>query len=454
MTSKKKMLSFILLLSICVIQCNISCKSGSIFPKEKTGQIDREKIVKAQANIESFIHRFGARDYFPTFAIAVVVGDSMVYHHCYRTNIHRTYSLASVTKIFTALAIMQLVEEGLIDLDTPISEYLTGVEIAKPELGSSRITVRHLLSHSSGLPDVRYFRPPYRSRSNGINLHGKELKVPGQVVPAGRHYRYANYGFMLLGLLVERVTGIPYREYIQKHIYNPIGMEDAKTSKKLSGAGGVIVSMQDMSRFASMWLREGKSITGKRIIDDDAIGQMLEQQLYIPHAKVKRYVGLGWRARRDEKGILTFFHIGGATHVSAWLQVFPRYNCAVIYLGNPTEYTPQLMYFLTSMQHRLARLATLTVGAEKSVNSFNPTMPTKNIMHQYTGVYKSPINDTIAHVYMKDGNLYMSNSKESIKLHPYSSHIFQGGRNMISYDFVHRPDLEKPDGLATFYDYF
>jgi CubicO group peptidase (beta-lactamase class C family) len=448
-TYQKYLFLHFLVFLLVIIQCSLSCSSGSIYEREKAGTVDPARVEETQRSIERYITAFGSRKYFPSFTVGVVIGNELAYHYCYRTTIHRTYSLASVTKIFTALAVMLLVEEGEIDLDDPISDYLTDVEIARSDLGSDRITIRHLLSHSSGLPDVRHYRPPYNSRTGSI-----DIKVPGQIYPAGRHYRYANQGFMLLGILVERVTGMSYREYIQKKVYDPVGMVDAKTSKNLSGAGGVIVSMQDMSRYASMWLNEGKSVLGKRIIRGGTIRKMLKQQLHIPYARVKRYVGLGWRIRSDRDGVLTFFHIGGANYVSAWLQIFPRHNCAVIYLGNPPEYTPELMGFLTRMQKKLGELATVMVGARRPVHQFNPTLPTKRIIDRYIGIYKSPVTNEIARVYLEDEKLYMTNEKESIQLFPYSSHIFLGGPNMLTYDFVHSPGKREPDGLATYYDFF
>lgn len=440
--------------TLLVILSSLSCTNRAIRPSMETVLFHNEEVAKKQNDLAHYIDRYRDRRFFPSFEAGVVVGDTLAWQHTCDTTVNETYPVASITKIFTALAVMQLEEQGLVDLDTPISHYLKGVSIARPELKSPKVTVRHLLSHSSGLPDVRHFRPRTYSRADGLYLNGRKFKLPAQVVPAGRHYRYSNHGFMLLGFLVEKNSGMPYKEYIQKNIYDPVGMTDAETSKNLTGAGGVKVSLQDMHRFAAMWLNEGRAVTGERVIKGKTLEKMLQLQLYIPYAEVKRYVGLGWRARRDADGVRTYFHIGGADYISAWLQVFPRHNCAVIYLGNPPEYTPALMAFLTAMQSKLAHLASAMVGADVPVHDFHPTMPTEEQEKTYLGIYKSPVTDVVTRIYRRNDRLYLSNRKERACLLPYTSHIYYSAREIITYDFVHRPGVEKPDGLATYYDYF
>ena len=132
------------------------------------------------------------------------------------------FRFGSMGKLFTAVAIMQLVEEGKIDLQAPVGRYLTNYpnqDIA------TRVTVAHLLSHTGGVGDI--FGPEFdrskqslRTTKNYIDLFG--ARAP-EFAPGSRR-AYSNYGFILLGRIVEEVSGLGYDDYIQRNIFTPLGM--------------------------------------------------------------------------------------------------------------------------------------------------------------------------------------------------------------------------------------
>lgn len=132
------------------------------------------------------------------------------------------FNIASVSKQFTAVAVLQLVQEGIISLDDPVSQFF-------PEFESDiwqEIQIKHLLSHSSGVPDER----GYLTREEKINgdeaLATEYLKtLDHRNFAPGTAYEYMNPTFTLMGFLVERVSGEPFTEYVQKHIFNPAGMD-------------------------------------------------------------------------------------------------------------------------------------------------------------------------------------------------------------------------------------
>ncbi len=140
------------------------------------------------------------------------------------------FFIASVTKPFVAVAILQLAEEGKLELDDPIDSYLP-VEIAEAIPRSDEITIRQLLDHTSGIADYderalileEYENPdtivPYE-QGMWDGIHASPLYDPGE------GYTYSNVNYILLTLIIDRVSGTSYEEYIKEHIFSPVGMKN------------------------------------------------------------------------------------------------------------------------------------------------------------------------------------------------------------------------------------
>lgn len=139
-------------------------------------------------------------------------------------NIDTKFNLGSMNKMFTATAVMQLVEKGVLSLDTPISGYVD--ESWLPESITGKVTVHHLLSHTSGLGS--YFNETYINGSRELYRNVDDFKplVQGDTLrfEPGAHFRYSNTGMLLLGVVIEKATGMNYFDYIRKNIYEPAGM--------------------------------------------------------------------------------------------------------------------------------------------------------------------------------------------------------------------------------------
>lgn len=408
------------------------------------------KSITLQSGLEKFIRSYGTKGCFHSFVAAVTVDGGNRFVYAYNTDTSASYRLASVTKMFTMTAVMQLAERKQINIDDPISKYLPGVQIEKEGLHSPPVTIRHLLSHSSGLPDIRYYRPPYNSK-----VPGALTNIPGQIYPAGVHYRYANHGYVILGMLVEKVSGLTLDKYFAGNIFSPAGFKNAKTqSAILCGADGIFLSINDLERFAYLWLHDGRSPEGIQVINPETIQQVLSEQLYIPDAAAKKYVGLGWQIRKNGSGVITFFHIGGASNVAAWVQMFPQQHCAVMYLGNPPEYTPETSEFIEGIQNRLAELASAMSGTEKKIGVFHPTLADNAMTHKYPGKYRSLLEGYISEVYLQGSSLYIKNYKENARLYPVTTNIYTGAQGELWYDFIFKKGGSLPEGLATYYGYF
>ena len=142
-------------------------------------------------------------------------------------NMDTKFNLGSMNKMFTATSIMQLVERGRLSLEDPIGQYID--ESWLPADITSKITIHHLLSHTSGLGS--YFNETYMKGSRQLFRNVDDFKplVKGEkpTFEPGKRFRYSNTGMLLLGVVIESVTGESYFDYIRKNIYEPAGMTDS-----------------------------------------------------------------------------------------------------------------------------------------------------------------------------------------------------------------------------------
>ena len=147
------------------------------------------------------------------------------------------FDLASLSKNFTAAACLQLYQQGLIDLESPVSRYIT-------DLIHTNVKVRHILHHTSGLPD--YTRdedmPDKVFAKMVLNTFLQWLNKQQPTIQPGTEWNYNNTGYALLALLVERVSGQPFSTYMKNHVFHPLGMTttfvcDSKASTPLPQAG-------------------------------------------------------------------------------------------------------------------------------------------------------------------------------------------------------------------------
>ena len=145
--------------------------------------------------------------------------------------VENTFSICSISKLFTAVAIMQLVEDGKINLDDPIQKVLPWFDINNDFKDAPELTIKSILSHSSGLP--RESNHPYWSwpdfpfptKQDVID----ELKNQEMLYPPSKYYQYSNLGLSLLGFIVEEVTQTNFDDYVNQNILIPLSMNNTKT---------------------------------------------------------------------------------------------------------------------------------------------------------------------------------------------------------------------------------
>ncbi|MDP9700509.1 CubicO group peptidase (beta-lactamase class C family) [Paenibacillus intestini] len=194
------------------------------------------------------------------------------------------FRVASVSKTFTAAAVMQLVEQGKVDLKADFQTYVKGLHFENPF--DAEVTVEHLLTHTTGF-EIRDPQPEDIHTDQGKYITMEEYAeqhMPPVVRKPGSAYMYDNFSFLLLGLIVENVSGEPFETYMQEHIFKPLGMNnssfmlDEKFQKQLATGydaahnpvdmyfidpnplpqGGMLSTADDIGKFMIAFLNDGK----------------------------------------------------------------------------------------------------------------------------------------------------------------------------------------------------
>ncbi|MEJ2710552.1 MAG: serine hydrolase [Anaerolineales bacterium] len=200
--------------------------------------------------IEAYVAGQIRRLNIPGASLAIVEGDQLVHRRGFgrarpggeAPTPQTPFLIGSITKSFTALAVMQLVEAGKVELDAAVQRYLPWFRVADSQ-ASAQMAVRHLLNQTSGLP---YFSPSidladFDDSSDATERQARKLSTLKLKRPVGAKFEYSNTNYNLLGLIVEAASGESYRDYIQKHIFDPLEMRHSYTTKAAAQQDGLAV---------------------------------------------------------------------------------------------------------------------------------------------------------------------------------------------------------------------
>lgn len=155
----------------------------------------------------------------PVFARAYGLADR---EHQIPITLDTRFGMASVGKMFTAIAVLQLVEARKVRLDDPVGKYLT--DYPNQEV-ASKVTIRELLNHTGGTGDI--FGPEFNTHTSELHTNGDYIRLFGSRplrFEPGSRFEYSNYGYVILGAVIDRVSGQKYDDYVRNHIYIPAGM--------------------------------------------------------------------------------------------------------------------------------------------------------------------------------------------------------------------------------------
>jgi CubicO group peptidase (beta-lactamase class C family) len=276
------------------------------------------------------------------------------------------FRIGSVGKLFTWTAVMQLVEQGKLDLDADVNTYL---DFRIPDTYPQPITLKHLLTHTAGFEDLWF--EAFAWDADGLMPVGEWLAshIPARVRPPGQVAAYSNYGAMLAGYIVARVSVQPYERYIQEHIFDPLGMKRSSIQQPLppdlrahtslgywnvdgvpqavpsipddylgqtamAPAGGHVSSVTDMARFMIAHLQGGfygDASTEMRILEETTARQM-HSTLYTPDPRILG-TAYGFFDFSDN-GQRTLGHSGDTLGFTTMLLLLPDQNLAVYVVYN------------------------------------------------------------------------------------------------------------------------
>lgn len=284
--------------------------------------------------------------HIPGMAIAIVDAKEVLFSETYGNcdYLDTPFIIGSLSKSFTALAVMQLVEEEKVDLDTTISNYMDTSAYFINASDGDRITVRQLLNQTSGLGTYQRFGNAKITESYG-------------------QHQYANINYGLLGEIIEKVSKISYSEYMDKNIFSPLGMSHTAATLVQSKENGLITgyrnyfglpiagapdypdkdswstvpagylssSASDMAKYLQMYLNGGMGI-----INQNSLNAMLYDNIYVD-GDSPYYYGMGWTLT-EEYTEPVWGHSGLVENYMSNMFLLPESGLGIIFLINMNDY--------------------------------------------------------------------------------------------------------------------
>jgi CubicO group peptidase (beta-lactamase class C family) len=299
--------------------------------------------------VDRFVEERMKRHLVPGLAVVVIRDGEVVHRKGFgELDETRPVIIGSLSKAFTATAVMQLVDDGKIDVDAPMQQYLTEPRFSDPAAAS--ITVRQLLNQNSGLP-TEAPRAPRRDAT--LAEHVEALRDVRLVAPPGERHIYSSPNYQILGRIVELVSGEPFGTYVQRRIFLPLGMSssavDDDAAPRLApghaiwwGFAGpssyrfeegrlptasIITSADDLARFARSHLGVGPQLLTPRSLATVHQGA----------AKAEGFkYAMGWR-EGTTAGVRSSWHGGALPSYRGAVVLLPESTSAVIVLTNASS---------------------------------------------------------------------------------------------------------------------
>jgi CubicO group peptidase (beta-lactamase class C family) len=365
---------------------SIATAQSSIAPTPTFNDPNRlATLQRAMPAVDSIMRAFAARSRVPGIAYGVVVDGTLLHvaavgRREVPTNApvdtSTVFRIASMTKSFTALAILQLRDAGKLSLDDPAERYVPEMRrLRYATTDAPKITVRHLLSHSAGFPEDNPWGDQQLARTDAELAQMIARGIPFSTAP-GTAYEYSNFGFAILGRIVMNVSGLPYARYVREKILRPLGMtsttmeartvpaarlahgyrlqdgqwleEAALPDGSFGAMGGMLTSSADLSRWVGLMLSAWPA-------RDGAESPVLKRASLREMQLVTRFAG--GNAARNADGSLSYTsggyayglrvsqnclfnhivaHSGGLPGFGSQMRWLPEYGVGIVALGNLT----------------------------------------------------------------------------------------------------------------------
>ena len=385
----------------------------------------RAKLAGAFPQIDALIAAFMERTHVPGAAWGIIVDGELAHLGVsgYRelpskapVTRDSVFRIASMTKSFTAIAILKLRDEGKLSLDDLAEKYVPELKkLRYPTSDAPRITVRHLMSHATGFPEDNPWGDQQLARSEAEFTRMLQEGIPFSNVP-GVEYEYSNYGFAILGRIITNISGKPYPDYIAEAILRPLGMlsttleassvpadrlahgyrwEDEQWKEEaplphgaFGSMGGMLTSISDLSKYVGAFLAAWPPRDGQESgpIKRSSLREM--QQIWRSRAATVTTStsgttnlnsgGYGYGLRVSQSCLFerVVAHSGGLPGYGSLMQWLPDYGVGIVAFGNVT-YTGwggvvsnafDLLARTGGLQPRTAAPSTALVGARDAVS--------------------------------------------------------------------------------------
>ena len=348
----------------------LSCGSTSGYRAAASVDPDYPRShAQAAGCAEAAVKRLMRRHHIPGVAVALVHDQEVLLLDAYgkadrERDIDATkdtiYTMYSIAKPFTAIEIMRLHEEGLLDLDVPVTDILPDFQIRGTFGELEPITARQLLSHRSGLPRNSNYRGTLREAGwRTLALQVQSLPDAYLAYPPGTRYKYSNLGYNVLGHIIETLREEDFVGYMDRELLAAIGMNASsflstrvpEGAEKAAGyeysrgayvrhemhdhtqiaSGNLFSSAADMAEFIRFVLRGG-SAAGRSVIGTDQLAQMFTPQFATADDPQRN--GLGWMTSREAMSELMVWHQGGDVDSNALVALLPESGHGIALLTN------------------------------------------------------------------------------------------------------------------------
>jgi CubicO group peptidase (beta-lactamase class C family) len=417
--------------------------------------VDDANVRSALALLSAWIESQMAYAGLPGLSIGIVHDQELVWARGFgHANLERRepateetlYRVASITKLFTSTAILQLRDAGRLRLDDAISEHLPWFGIERTHPDAPVMTIRHLLTHTAGLPREAGF--PYWSDGMFPTPEQMRERVPQlrTALATETEWKYSNLGLALAGEIVAAVAGQPYADYVTAHILEPLGMGrtwvatppagqpglSTGYTRRLPAAGrssapftdgrgltpaaGMTTCVTDLARFAMLQFRDGPA-GGAQILRGSTLREMHRVHWLEPDWTAGW--GLGFRVERT-KGNTYVGHGGRLRGYRTILQLCPADRVGVIVMLNADDANPPMF-----AEKAFQWVAPAIVAAAPRPESAGAPAG----WERYAGKYRSPWSDV--QVLIVDGGLAMIDPTQPdptvavTRLHSVAEHTFR-----------------------------
>ena len=321
-----------------------------------------------------------------------------------KTETSTIYSICSISKLFTAIGIMQLRDQGKLKLDDEVKAHLPWFTIKQNFEDGGPITIRGLLTHSSGIPRQSNF--PYWTGPDFDFPSLEEIKAQmtnsETLYPASQYFQYSNFGMSLLGAIIEAKSGLSYEDYVQKNILQPLNLKDTRpnmpvelagkqlaigygavdrlgnrkpvppfNTKGVTPAAGFTSTVVDLSKFGAWQLK--LLDTGEEIVlKSSTLNEMQRVQYMDPNWRTSW--GLGFAVRNIE-GTTVISHGGSCPGYRSLFSLVPQYNKAYVVMingggTNPGKYLDGMVEIM-----------------RKAYNADRVSLPKTINLNDYSGAY-------------------------------------------------------------------